>query len=252
MLGKFFMVLVLLFSLESTAMQLDIKFQDVTYGNMNYKKLNGFMASPKEKGSYPALILIHEWWGLNDDIKAKAKKFAKLGYVTLAIDLYGGKSSTNRADAKVYASTVRQNQSKAFENIKKALKFIKNKNNVIKERVGSIGWCFGGGWSYQIAKNNLGVKSSVIYYGRFNPKDDLQKMRADIIGHFAQTDRSISIDNVKEFQVKLKTLKGNHEVYIYPNTSHGFASREGSNKKYMKDAADLAWDRTISFLKSNL
>jgi len=166
--------------------------------------------------------------------------------------LYGGKSSTSRADAKVYASTVRKNQSKAFENIKKALKFIKSKNNVINERVGSIGWCFGGGWSYQIAKNNLGVKSSVIYYGRFNPKDDLQKMRADIIGHFAQTDRSISIDNVKEFQVKLKTLKGNHEVYIYPNTSHGFASRQGSNKKYVKDAADLAWDRTISFLKSNL
>ena len=74
---------------------------------------------------------------------------------------------------------------KAFNNLSAAIKYLKNQTNVDNNRMASIGWCFGGGWSYQIAKNNLGGKASVIYYGRFNPKDDLQKMRANIIGHFA-------------------------------------------------------------------
>ena len=116
----------------------------------------------------------------------------------------------------------------------------------------AIGWCFGGGWSYQMAKNNLGVKASVIYYGFFNPEDDLQKMRAEIIGHFAENDRAIRVDNVKEFQAKLKTLSGDHEVYIYPNTTHGFASRKGTNPDYNEQAAELAWQRTLAFLKKHV
>ena len=100
--------------------------------------------------------------------------------------------------------------------------------------------------------NNLGVKASVIYYGRFNPDDDLSIMRSNIIGHFAENDRGISIDNVKEFQAKLKTHNGDHEIYIYPNTMHGFASRPGENSIYNKKASDKAWKRTIRFLNKTL
>ena len=225
---------------------------DVTYGTKNDKPLKGFLATPEATGKRPAIILIHEWWGLNDDIRAKAEAFAKQGYVALAVDLYGGKSTTTSAEARKLASAVRGDMDGAFANLKTAVAYLKQQTNVDGTRIASIGWCFGGGWSYQMARNNLGVKASVIYYGSFSPEDDLSKMRTEILGHFAENDRSIRVDQVNAFGAKLKTLEGHHEIYIYPNTSHGFASRPDSNRNYAKDAAETAWKRTMAFLKKYL
>jgi len=94
------------------------------------------------------------------------------------------------------------------------------------------------------------VKSSIIYYGFFNPKDDLSKMRATILGNFGAEDRAIKVDTVYEFQAKLKTLHGAHEIYIYENAGHGFANEGG--RAYNKEATDLAWKRTVAFLKKYL
>lgn len=224
----------------------------VTYGTLDDEKLSGYLALPLKGTDHPAILLVHEWWGLNDDIKRKADEFAERGYVALAVDMYGGKSTTDPAVARKLAGAVRADMDPAFANLKAAIAFLKKQEHVDSERLASIGWCFGGGWSYQIAKNNLGVKASVIYYGFFNPEDDLKKMRAEIMGHFADKDRAIKIDNVKAFQAKLKTLGGNHEIYIYPNTTHGFASRPGANPKYDEAAAKLAQERTLGFLKKHL
>lgn len=101
-----------------------------------------------------------------------------------------------------------------------------------------------------MAKNNLGTKASVMYYGRFNPADDLKMMRAQILGHFGEKDTSISVDTVNEFQAKLTTLSGNNAVYIYPNAGHGFAN--ANDQTYDKAAADLAWQRTLDFLNKNV
>lgn len=230
----------------------DVRSDEVTYSDAGGKKATGFFARPEKEGKCPAIVLIHEWWGLNDDIRTKAKEFARLGYVALAVDLYAGKSTSDARVARQLATKVRSNQRVAQENLRDAVRLLKKSRHVDPDRMASIGWCFGGGWSYQMAKNNLGVKASVIYYGFFNPQDDLKKMRAEIIGHFAEKDRAIKIDGVKEFQAKLKTLKGDHEIYIYPNTTHGFASRPKANPRYDKAAAELAWKRTLAFLKKNL
>ncbi len=225
---------------------------EIEYGQSGDRKLKGYLALPEATGKRPAIILIHEWWGLNDDIRAKADLFAKQGYVALAVDLYDGQATTKASEARKLAGNVRQNMDAAFDNLKAAIAFLQQHPQVDSTRLASIGWCFGGGWSYQLAKNNLGVKASVIYYGFFNPQDDLSKMRAEIIGHFAEKDRAIRVDNVKEFQAKLKTLGGHHEIYIYPNTTHGFASRPGENPNYAKQAAEQAWQRTLAFLKKYL
>ena len=107
---------------------------------------------------------------------------------------------------------------------------------------------------YPIAPLIIGVilvtKASIIYYGRFNPKDDLSKMRAKILGHFGTEDRGIKVDTVHEFQAKLKTTGGDHEIYIYENAGHAFANEGGS--RYNKEPADLAWKRTAAFLTKNL
>ena len=242
-------VLIVFFPGSSFAADTGMVTEDVVY-HKDGKDFTGYLARPDDNQKHPGLILIHEWWGLNEYIRGNARKFAKLGYVALAVDLYEGRSTTSRKEAKNLATSVRKNLSGAFENLKSAVSYIKRHSNVNPERVASIGWCFGGGWSYQIAKNNLGVRASIIYYGRFNPADDLSRMRAVILGHFGANDRAIKVDTVNEFQIKLKTLSGDHEIYIYENAGHAFANETGS--RYNKEAADLAWKRTLDFLRKDL
>ncbi|OGZ52847.1 MAG: hypothetical protein A3B25_01195 [Candidatus Ryanbacteria bacterium RIFCSPLOWO2_01_FULL_48_26] len=218
-----------------------------------YKDIKGYLATPGKNGTYPGIILIHEWWGLNDDIKELADRFANEGYVALAVDLYGGKIAANATSAREFSGEVRNNIDEAFSNLRAAVAFLRARSDVDKNRLASVGWCFGGGWSYQMAVNDLGVKGSVMYYGQFDPHDDFEHMRASILGHFGEKDTSITVDNVREFQAKLVTANGSHEVYIYPNVGHGFAnSREGTNMAYSAEAAELAWTRTQEFLKKAL
>ncbi len=212
--------------------------------------IQGYLTHPEGSGQYPGLILIHEWWGLNDNIREFAHRFARLGYVALAVDLYNGRLAQTPNDAMQLAASVRNNLPAAFENLTKAVDFMRRSPYVRKDRIASVGWCFGGGWSYQMAKNDMGVGASVIYYGRFNPQDDFSRMRALILGNFGEKDSSISVDSVREFQATLKTLNGNHEIYIYPNAGHAFANSDSTN--YNREAAELAWKRTITFLEKHL
>lgn len=223
---------------------------DVAYMPSNPKAV-GYLVRPLKAGKLPTVILIHEWWGLNDNIKQLADKFAAEGYVALAVDLYDGKKAATPEEAKVLATAVREDTDTAFANLKAAVQYLKSFPSADPDRMASIGWCFGGGWSYQMAKNDLGVKASVMYYGQFAPEDDLKMMKAHILGHFGEKDAAISVDNVKEFQAKLKTLSGEHEVFIYPNAGHGFAN-ESNVTAYDKAAADEAWNRTQEFLTKQL
>ena len=216
--------------------------------------IRGHLALPDdmaEKESVPAVVLIHEWWGLNDDIRAKAREFADAGYAALAVDLYNGENAGRDRDrARELAGNARADMDAAFANLSAAFDHLRQIPGVDSARLASVGWCFGGGWSYQIAKNDLGAKASVIYYGRFNPEDDLSQMRAKIIGHFGETDRAIKVDDVRVFHANLKTASGDHEVFIYPNAGHGFANPE--NPSYHMESAEQARERTLEFLAKHL
>ncbi|MCY4485817.1 MAG: dienelactone hydrolase family protein [Deltaproteobacteria bacterium] len=232
------------------AQAMKITTAEVAYDKGN-AKVKGYLAKPADKKARPGLILIHEWWGLNDNIRENARAFAELGYVALAVDLYDGEMATTPDGARKLAGGVRKNTEAAFANLKQAMSYLSGlTGEVDPARIASVGWCFGGGWSYQMAKNDLGVKASVIYYGRFNPADDLSRMRATILGHFGETDRGIKVDNVREFQAKLKTLKGDHMVFIYPNAGHAFANADSRN--YDKAASEAAWKRTREFFQKHL
>ena len=227
--------------------------QEVEYSN----GVAGYLAkpapSPDGAGAYPAVILIHEWWGLNDDIKSMADRFAEQGYVALAVDMYKGESTTDSARARELSGAVRNDTEGAFENLRSAVDYLRQLPEVDEEKLASVGWCFGGQWSYQMATNNLGTAASVMYYGQFDPEDDFASMRAHILVHFGEEDSSIAIDNVQEFQAALNSTNGMHEVYVYPNVGHGFANeRGGTNMAYSKEAAELAWTRTQEFLSKVL
>jgi carboxymethylenebutenolidase len=225
-----------------------------------FKNVEGYLAMPdgegparasRAGGQYPGLILIHEWWGLNDNIKGLAEDFAKQGYVALAVDLYNGENASTSEQAAALAGAVRSDVEGAFENLNAAVAYLGGLKNVNSDSLASVGWCFGGGWAYEMAANDLRIDASVMYYGRFSPDDDLSMMRADILGHFGGEDTSIKVDDVKQFEAKLKTLEGDHTVFIYPNAGHAFAN-EDNKDAYNSEAAELAWKRTIEFLAKEL
>jgi carboxymethylenebutenolidase len=228
----------------------EVKSRELITVHVEYANgIEGYLARPVGSEKRPAVILIHEWWGLNADMEALAQKFATEGYVALAVDLYGGETTTEQDRARELATGVRNDPEKAFNNLKSAVAFLTAHENVDPSRIASVGWCFGGGWSYQMARNDLGTRASVMYYGQFDPHDDFSHMRSDILGHFGEDDASITVDSVNEFQAALQTTNGAHEVYIYPHVGHGFANeRGGMNPAYNKEAADLAWSRTVEFL----
>lgn len=233
----------------SMGLEVEDKYASVTTSTVQYHDTaSGYLVVPDGEGPFPALILIHEWWGLNDNIRDYAERFAKQGYVALAVDLYDGESTETADQARVLATSVRENMDSAFANLQSAVDYLNGLDVVQEDSLASVGWCFGGGWSYEMAKNDLDVQSSVIYYGRFNPDDDLSMMRADILGHFGEEDASIAVDDVKAFEAKLQTLQGEHQIFIYENAGHAFAN-EDNEDAYDRVSADQAWIRTIEFLQ---
>lgn len=225
----------------------DITTQEITY----YNDIHGYLAKPTPEGTYPGLILIHEWWGLNDNIRSLAEDFARQGYVALAVDLYDGATAATPEKAGILAGNVREHVDEAFANLAAAVTYLSSLEEVDGAKLASVGWCFGGGWAYEMAKDDLGIDASVMYYGRFSPDDDLSMMRADILGHFGEEDTSIAVDDVRQFEAKLKTQGGNHAIFIYPNAGHAFAN-EDNEDAYNEEAARLAWQRTLDFLSREL
>ncbi len=127
------------------AMSHEIVTKEVRY-HKQLKDVKGFMARPAGNKKYPAIVLIHEWTGLNDYMRGNARQYAKLGYVALAVDLYQGKVATNRKEARKLATGVRKNREVALENLRQAVAYLKGRSaNVEPQRIASVGWCFGGG-----------------------------------------------------------------------------------------------------------
>lgn len=225
--------------------------ETVTYATIDGANIEGYLAVPEGEGPFPGLVLIHEWWGLNQNIRDLADDFAGQGYVALAVDLYEGESTTDQSRARELSSGVQNNMERAQENLRQATEFLREQPNVQDDALASVGWCFGGGWSYQMAKNDFGLDASVMYYGRFSPHEDHSHMRTDIIGHFGEDDMSISVDDVRTFQATLSTTNGDHEIYIYPNSGHGFANEDNA-AAYNPEAARVAWERTLAFLSEHV
>jgi len=199
---------------------------------------------------YPAIIVIHEWWGLNDGVRAMADRLAGLGYIVLAVDLYGGATASNPADARELMLQVVENPDRASENIRQAYKFLEEIAGA--PRIASLGWCFGGGWSLNAALLfPEELDAAVIYYGQVTDSEaKLGPLQMPILGHFAADDTSITVESARGFEQALENLGKNYEIEIYPDVKHAFANPSGRN--YNAAAADKAWDHTVAFLDRHL
>jgi carboxymethylenebutenolidase len=156
--------------------------------------VQGLLYSPAGKGPFPAIIVIHEWWGLNDWVKDEASKLAEQGYEALAIDLYRGKVATTADMAHELMRGVPEDRAK--RDLHAAFEFLESQPNVKKDRIGAIGWCMGGGYSLDVALQEPKLSADVINYGHLADPEALKKINAPILGLFGGQDRGITPDDV--------------------------------------------------------
>ena len=197
----------------------------------------------------PAVVMIHEWWGLNDHIKDMADELASEGYVVLATDLYGEVAADpNRA--RELSSSVREDPERAVSNLQSAVQYLASLPNVNSSRIASLGWCFGGGQSLQLALNSEQnpLAATVIYYGDLvNNTSELSKIKWPVLGIFGDQDQSIPVESVNTFEQALNETGITNEIYIYPGVGHAFANPSGDN--YAPEETVDAWEKTLAFLK---
>jgi len=223
----------------------DMDGEWVTYGD-NFR---GYFVRPLEAGTYPGVVMIHEWWGLNQNIKNMAHDMAEEGFVVMAVDLFDGKVADTPEDARKYSGEVRDNMDNAIEHLQAAVSFLK-KHELGSGSVASMGWCFGGGLSMQLSLSEE-LDATVIYYGALETdKGKLNFIDWPVLGVFGEEDAVISLDSVDEFESTLEDLDIENEIYVYEGVGHAFANP--SNAGHDPEKTEDAWMKTIAFLNRNL
>jgi len=227
----------------------DVSGEEVTYATVNGSEISGYLAKPSDaEPGGPALIVIHEWWGLNDNIRMMTDKLAGEGYTALAVDLYNGKVAETSDSAGTYARSVQEEQ--AVDNLTQAYQYLTGEQGA--QNVGTIGWCFGGAWSLQTALAHPDkIDATVIYYGRLvTNTEQLKQLQMPILGIFGAEDDGIPAETVREFESALNNVGVTNAIHIYEGADHAFANPSGT--RYNKEAAEDAWQKTTQFLQENL
>ena len=244
--------LVLLFAALGAASPLPaqtVTSQKVRYPSGN-ETVSGYLVAPTTSGKHPAIIVIHEWWGLNDWVKEQARKFANLGYVTLAVDLYRGKSTTDPEEAHELMRGLPQDR--GIRDLKAAFSYLAARPDVEPSKIGVVGWCMGGGYAILLAQNEPNLAACAVNYGAL-PTDpqNIAKIKAPVLGNFGADDLGITPKDVNAFVASMNGDGKAVDVKIYDGAGHAF---ENPNNKsgYRPEAAKNAWSRMVAFFQANL
>ncbi len=212
--------------------------------------VSAYLSVPDGDGPFPALIVIHEWWGLDDWIKNRADEFADSGYAALAIDLYHGKSTTSPEEARKLSGSVPQER--AATDLRAAFDYLRTMKNVEAGKIGSIGWCFGGKYSLMAALDLNELAACVINYGSLvTDTSVLKRITCPVLGIFGEKDQSITPAKVNEFEEALNEAGIKNQITIYPGAAHAFMNPKNP-ERYNESAAQKAREETFTFLNNNL
>lgn len=224
--------------------------EELPYADVGGALVRGYFAAPGDMVEpLPAVIMIHEWWGLNDNILAMADKLAGEGYMVLAVDLYGGRVAATASDARSLMMELLEDQDQAEENLRQAHAFLQD---VGAPAIASLGWCLGGHWSLRTALLfPERLDAAVIYYGQVILDEEvLAPLEVPLLGIFAEQDRGIELASVQAFRDTMEKLDKELTLEIYPGVGHAFANPTGNN--YDRQAAEAAWELTLGFLADQL
>ena len=223
--------------------------KEVTYKSGD-ETVKALLYMPEGKGPFPGIIVIHEWWGLDHWVKEQASKLADQGYTALAVDLYRGKVATNPEEAHEIMRGVPDDRAK--RDLHAGFVYLQSQPAVKKDRIGAIGWCWGGGYSLDVALQEPALAADVINYGSLaTDPAELKKINAPILGLFGGQDRGITPDDVKQFEQQMKQLGKKLDITIYPDTGHGFQNPVNGAGYNAADTAD-AWRKITNFFASTL
>jgi len=224
--------------------------EELVYGQTEDRNLTGYFVLPADAVDAPGVIMIHEWWGLNDNIRAMARRLAGEGYAVLAIDLYNGVTATTPQEAQSLMTGLMAEREAAIDNIKQAYRYLDE--FAFAPRIATLGWCLGGGWSLEAGLALGGdLDAVVMFYGQvINDDTLLASLRSPLLGIFAERDQSIPVGDVTEFRRRLRDLGKIADVVIYSDVDHAFANPSGT--AYNHEAAIKAWDEALAFLDRRL
>ncbi len=215
---------------------------DVEY----YTGAKGYFVEPIEEGSYPGIIMIHENRGLRPEIKQAAEELAKEGYIVLAVDLLGGVAEDQTGAKELTAKFV---QEKGTANMKAAASYLRLEGAT---KIASLGWCFGGKQSLELAISGEKLDATIVYYGggMASTEEALRPIAWPVLGVFGDQDQVLPMEKVSEFESSLNKLAIINEVYVYPGVGHAFANPSGQN--YAPEETKDAWGKTLVFLEKYL
>lgn len=252
---KFLGVLLLLFLailaawiiFDALVSESSAQYTNVTYTDADGNELRGYLAQPEGEGPFPAVLMIHEWWGLNAGMPVMADALAAEGYVVLAPDAYRGRVTNQVPRALWLRLTTPEEQ--VFSDLDTALLYLMELPTVDDERVASFGFCFGGGHSLQLGlRQSERLAMTMIYYGSLVTDPDLLRPLTEaqpVLGVFAAEDQQIFVEEVLEFEAALNSLGVSNQISIYPDVGHAFINEDNFNQP---GAAGDAWQEAVDFL----
>jgi carboxymethylenebutenolidase len=209
---------------------------------VNDKNVNAYLAAPKDGG--PGILVLHAWWGLKPFFKQICDRLAEQGYVVLAPDLYQGNVATTIEEAQTFHDKFEDEF--MGDTVKAA------KDHLVSLRpgkpIGVTGFSMGAAWAIMTMTKEPDIEATVLFYGAYNP--DFSKAKSKVLGHFSDNDEWEPLDGVREMEQKMKAAGVDVTLHIYPNVHHWFM--EDDRPEYDPKSAQLAWQRTLEFLKHNL
>ncbi|HEY4513102.1 MAG TPA: dienelactone hydrolase family protein [Candidatus Paceibacterota bacterium] len=219
----------------------------ITTGEVTYfEEAKGYLARPEAEGKYPGVVMVHENRGLRPETKMAAEQLAKEGYMVLAVDLLGGTAEDQEG---AHALTAKFDQEKGVANMRAAAAYLRKEG---AKKIASLGWCFGGKQSVELAISGEQLDATVVYYGgnMATTTDKLVPIKWPVLGIFGDKDQVIPVETIRTFEESLEKLGVENEIYIYPGVGHAFANPSGMN--YAPKETKDAWEKTLVFLEKNL
>ena len=215
--------------------------------------IRGFLARPAQRnGALPSVMVIQEWWGLNDHIKDIAQRFAREGFVSMAPDLYSRLGYKVTKDPNEAAQMMNALSSQdVLRDLNAATSYLKGQSFVDPQCIGMVGFCMGGTFAITQATHNSDLKAAVPFYGRIPPIESLQYLLCPVLYHYGAKDAWVTRQDVERLKLGLTQYGKPGEVYVYPDADHAFFN-DTRPEVYRAQDANLAWGRTLTFLREHL
>lgn len=212
----------------------------------NGSDVPGYLARPDDDKIYPGVVVIQEWWGLNDHIRDVTERVARAGYIAVSPDLYRGQVANEPDDARRLVMAVER--PRAMKDIQYAVDYLIAQPNVQPKKAGVVGFCFGGGLSMMMSFMGQSVGACVVFYGGGIDMNDenTPQVSAPVLGIFGELDGGIPVEKVRANEAKLKEHGKTAEFYVYPNAPHAFFN-DSRPHIYVKEAAEDAWQKTLAW-----